>query len=185
MVAGLVLVGFIVLFFIARNPEGVENLFNKLTARWPRLQNWGAEKLQLFFQGLTTLRQPKRFFLVVLLLITTWILNLSWYWVLLQAFVPGAKFLWAAFSVGVASLGIAVPSTPGYVGVYELATVSALALFSIPEADALAYALVSHAIYLVVTIVLGLIGFSRETISVRDIFQRAQAAPSKPNHPDS
>jgi len=185
MVGGLVVIGFLVLFFVARNPEKIKNIFNKLTPRWPRLQNWGAKNLQLFLQGLSTLREPKRFFLVVALLLVTWILNISWYWVLLKAFVPEAKFLWAAFAVGVGSLGVAVPSTPGYIGVFEFATVSALTLFAIPESDAFAYALVSHALYLVVTIILGLVGFSRETITIGDIFKRAQAKPSQTELPES
>lgn len=179
MVGGLVITGFLVLYIAAHSPEKAEKVFNFLTSRWPRLQSWGAEKLKLFLQGLATLREPKRFLLVVVLLSATWLFNISWYYVLLRAFVPEAKFLWAAFSVGVASLGVAVPSTPGYIGVYEFATVSALALFAIPESDAFAYALVSHALYLTVTIILGLVGFSLETISIKDIFKRAQEKPDQ------
>jgi uncharacterized protein (TIRG00374 family) len=180
MVGGLVVVGFAALFLIARSPDGVETIYQKITTRWPRLQQWGAEKLKLFLQGLQTLREPKRFGLVLCWMLITWTLNVSWYWVLLRAFVPEAEFLWAAFSVGVASLGIAVPSTPGYIGVFELATVTALGLFSIPESDAFAYALISHALYLVTTVLLGLVGFSRESISVREIFRKARSLPGTP-----
>lgn len=185
LVGGLVVVGFVLLFYIARNPEWVERIYKKLTSRWPRLQEWGAEKLGLFLQGLHTLRQPRRFAKVVVLMLVTWVLNISWYWVLLQAFIPEAEFLWAAFSVGVASLGIAVPSTPGYIGVFELATVTALGLFSISESDALAYALVSHALYLVVTVVIGLVGFGRESISVREIFHKARRFPRQTDQTES
>ena len=139
----------------------------------------------MFLQGLQTLRQPRRFALVVILMLVTWFFNIAWYYVLLKAFVPEAKFLWAAFSVAVGSLGVAVPSTPGYIGVFEFATVTALGLFSISESDAFAYALVSHALYLVVTVLLGLVGFSRESISVRDVFRRAQTVPENPDVSDS
>lgn len=174
LVAVLVIVGFFVLFLIGRNPAWVKKFYSRLTGRWPRLQEWGSEKIELFVQGLQTLRDPKRFLLVIVLMLLTWALNISWYWVLLKAFIPEAEFLWAAFSVGVASLGIAVPSTPGYIGVFELATITALGLFGILEADALAYSLVSHAVYLVITVLLGLVGFSLESISVREVFQKAR-----------
>jgi uncharacterized protein (TIRG00374 family) len=174
-VGGLVTVGFVVLFLIARNPEWVKNFFNRFSARWSRFNRWGVEKIGLFLQGLQTLREGRRFLQVVVLMLITWLFNISWYWVLLQAFVPEAQFFWAAFSVGVASLGIAVPSTPGYIGVFEFATVTALGLFSIPEADAFAYALVSHAVYLVVTVGLGLVGFARESISIGEIFRKARS----------
>jgi uncharacterized protein (TIRG00374 family) len=184
LVGGLVVVGFFVLFLVARNPEWVEKFFTRITNRLPRLQQWGTEKINLFLQGLQTLRQPRRFALVVILMLVTWLFNISWYWVLLKAFVPEAKFLWAAFSVAIASLGIAIPSTPGYIGVFEFATVSALGLFSISESDAFAYALVSHALYLVVTVLLGLVGFSRESITVRDVFRKARAMPENPDLSD-
>jgi uncharacterized protein (TIRG00374 family) len=175
VVGGLVIVGFAALFLIARNPIWVEKTFIHLTRRWPRFNQWVVEKIGLFLQGLQTLRDGKRFLQVVGLMLLTWCFNISWYWVLLRAFIPNAQFLWAAFSVAVGSLGVAVPSTPGYIGVFELATVTALGLFSIPEADAFAYSLVSHALYLVITIVLGLVGFARESISIGEIFRNARS----------
>ena len=41
--------------------------------------------------------------------------------------------------------GIAVPSSPGFVGVFEAAIVVGLALYGIPQDRALAYALTYHA----------------------------------------
>jgi uncharacterized protein (TIRG00374 family) len=185
MVGGGVVLGFAVLFLISRKPDRVKDLFGKLTARWPRLQGWGVEKIGLFLNGLQTLRQPRRFALVSVLMLLTWLLNISWYWLLLKAFIPEARFLWAAFAVAVGSLGVAVPSTPGYIGVFEFATVFALGVFSIPESDAFAYALVSHALYLVTTVLFGLVGFAREDISIGEIFQKARSFPGKSEQPEA
>jgi len=67
-----------------------------------------------------------------------------------------------------------VPSSPGYIGVFEYITVVALSLFGVDKESALGYALVLHALSYLVVAVLGLVaiwieGYSysrlRETLS--------------------
>jgi glycosyltransferase 2 family protein len=55
-------------------------------------------------------------------------------------------------------LGSALPSTPGYVGIYQFATVTVLAVFGIGRDQALAYSLVTQAVGYIVIIVLGVPG---------------------------
>ena len=55
-------------------------------------------------------------------------------------------------------LGSALPSTPGYVGVYQFVAVTVLAPFGIGRDSALAYILVLQAVGYVVVLVLGLPG---------------------------
>jgi uncharacterized protein (TIRG00374 family) len=52
-------------------------------------------------------------------------------------------------------LGSALPSTPGYVGIYQFVAVTVLAPFGIPKASALAYILLTQAYGYVVILVLG------------------------------
>lgn len=58
-------------------------------------------------------------------------------------------------------LGSALPSTPGYVGIYQFVTVTALVPFGIPRDAALAYSLVTQALAYVVLAVLGTAGLYR------------------------
>jgi uncharacterized membrane protein YbhN (UPF0104 family) len=53
-------------------------------------------------------------------------------------------------------LGSALPSTPGYVGIYQFVTVSILTPFGVSHDDALAYSFVSQALGYVVVLALGL-----------------------------
>ena len=53
-------------------------------------------------------------------------------------------------------LGSALPSTPGYVGIYQFVTVSILAPFGVGHDDALAYSFVSQALGYTVLLLLGL-----------------------------
>jgi uncharacterized protein (TIRG00374 family) len=169
---GLVIAGFVALFLIARNKDGTISLFNRLTKPWPRLTEFGQDKLESFLDGLAALRSFSRFGRVFFWLLLTWITNFLWYYVLLIAFVPEAQLLWAMFAVGVVSLGVAAPSTPAYVGVYEVAQISALAFFGIETSTAFAYAVIAHTIYFVFTAIVGGIGLAQDGLTLGEIFQQ-------------
>jgi uncharacterized membrane protein YbhN (UPF0104 family) len=59
------------------------------------------------------------------------------------------------------SLGSALPSTPGYVGIYQFVAVSVLMPFGLSRADAIAYILVTQAMMYVVIGLWGGLGFFR------------------------
>lgn len=58
-------------------------------------------------------------------------------------------------------LGSALPSTPGYVGIYQFVAVSVLTPFGFSKTDAIAYILLAQALQYVVITVWGLIGFTQ------------------------
>src|ERR1039457_5477273 len=58
-------------------------------------------------------------------------------------------------------LGSALPSTPGYVGIYQFVTVGILTPFGVRHDDALAYSFVSQALNYAIVLVLGLPGLYR------------------------
>jgi glycosyltransferase 2 family protein len=61
------------------------------------------------------------------------------------------------FLVGL-GLSSAIPSTPGYVGVYQFVAVTLLPLFGISKSQALSFVLILQAISVVVVVISGLIG---------------------------
>jgi uncharacterized membrane protein YbhN (UPF0104 family) len=58
-------------------------------------------------------------------------------------------------------LGSALPSTPGYVGIYQFVAVSVLTPFGFSRTDAIAYILLAQALQYVVITFWGLIGFTQ------------------------
>src|SRR5690606_2361942 len=108
---GLVLVGFGVLFGMAAKPAFFLALADRASQRWPRLQTLLHDKLNDFLQGVSALRSPARFFKVAGLMLLTWVLNVGWYYVLMRNFFPEAPVLWALFSIGMVSAGVALPSS--------------------------------------------------------------------------
>ena len=172
--AGLVVVGFAVLYTFVLKPEWAYTLVEKLTGRWPRLQTFGREKLELVLRGLAPLRSPGRFLRVLFWMLMTWGLTILWNFMLLEDFYPNPSLLVIVVVVGFASLGVAAPSTQGNLGVYEAAVVSAFLALSADTADGLAFALATHALYLAWILVMGIIALSVQRISLKEISQMAR-----------
>jgi uncharacterized membrane protein YbhN (UPF0104 family) len=61
----------------------------------------------------------------------------------------------ALFVTAVMNLGLAIPSSPGYVGTYEWLGVAALGLLDVPADQALAFSILIHASWYVPTTLLG------------------------------
>jgi uncharacterized membrane protein YbhN (UPF0104 family) len=63
----------------------------------------------------------------------------------------------AVFVTAAINLGVAIPSSPGFVGTYQWLGVSALALFGVGKESGLAFAIVLQAVWYVPTTVVGLL----------------------------
>jgi glycosyltransferase 2 family protein len=61
----------------------------------------------------------------------------------------------ALFVTGVINLGLAIPSSPGFIGTYQWLGVSALALLDVGTDRALAFAILMHAVWYVPTLLVG------------------------------
>lgn len=72
---------------------------------------------------------------------------------------------------------MAVPSSPGYVGVYDYIVVQSLALFDVGREAALSYAVVLHLFGFVPVSLLGLWFAAKDSVSVVQWMERDRGAP--------
>jgi len=164
------------LHLLARNRKRSMGWFEWLRGRIPPLRRIGEDQVEAFFEGLSALTDLRRFSVVVILLAATWALVVWHYYLILLAFVPEAGFSWAAFGLGVVGLGVAVPAAPGSVGVVQGVIVGVFPpLFGVDPAIALAYSITVHAIYLVITSTIGLIGLVRDGRSLGAVYADVRA----------
>ena len=61
----------------------------------------------------------------------------------------------AVFVTGVLNLGVAIPSSPGFVGTYQWLGVASLSLLDVPKEEALAFAILMQAVWYVPTTLIG------------------------------
>jgi hypothetical protein len=108
-------------------------------------------------QGLAAIRQPK--LIVVALVLTTagWLAWAASTWFLMIGFDLELSFLAALLVVVATSLAMVLPSAPSALGVFEAAVLVALGAYGIPDAQALSYALVLHALNILPWVVMGVI----------------------------
>ena len=79
-----------------------------------------------FFDGLGILTDGRLFLQALGWESINWLVAILQYYLFLRAFFPSPSLLWVIFALGVGALGIAAPSSPGAIGVFEAALVGAL-----------------------------------------------------------
>lgn len=174
LVGGIVILGLLALYLLARNREWALVQFERFGERWPVLLRLGINRLDAFLQGLGVLTSLGRFARVLFSLVVSWMMAITIQYLGLLAFYPEARIIHALTTQGISALGVAIPSSPGYIGVFEAAIVGALALFGISFSTAFAYAITLHLMYILLTGAFGAYGLAVSRISLGEIFQNVR-----------
>lgn len=126
--------------------------------------------LTAFVAGLGSLRSASELVRVVVSSLLAWVCEAGMYLLIAIAFGLDVGWPVALLTTAVANLFTLLPSTPGYVGIFEAGVLAVLVgLLNRPEAVALSYAIVLHAALWMPVTVLGLIYLSRESLSWRSL----------------
>jgi glycosyltransferase 2 family protein len=165
----LVCVGLFTLYLVARNYAMVEGWFEKWGEHSPIISKYILPQVKNFLNGLSVLTRPSQFILSLLLLVATWLMTAGEYYIMMRCFVPQAIYWWPIFAVGILALGIALPSAPAAVGIWEGSMVVALTLLGVSATTALAYGILMHFLHFVLNGLLGLYGLFREGRSFSSI----------------
>jgi uncharacterized membrane protein YbhN (UPF0104 family) len=121
------------------------------------------------FSGITT---PRLGLPILLCSILIWVVISAFYWIVLLAFEPGRPYITGVAVASITALGMTIPSSPGFIGVFEFLTRETMVLFDMGPDAALGYALVAHAIVYLVYSLLGLASMLQQNISYAEIQQR-------------
>jgi uncharacterized membrane protein YbhN (UPF0104 family) len=149
-------------------------LYERLTSRVGFLSRLGKQVLPNFFSGLEVLTEAGRFWRVGAWFLLNLTVAIVQFYIFLAAFFPHARPLWAIFCLAVSSLGVALPSSPGGIGVFEGAVVGALAVFNLDSSNALAYAFTMHFWNYLVTGVLGSYALARDGESILHLYDQVR-----------
>ncbi|HRP08882.1 MAG TPA: lysylphosphatidylglycerol synthase transmembrane domain-containing protein [Gemmatimonadales bacterium] len=106
--------------------------------------------------GIGALSDPRRALAVLAWSLAVWLTNAAAFWAAFAAFGIEVSFAGALVLQGALMIGIALPSSPGYVGLFEMTIVIALStFFGVPNDVGLAYAISYHVLTFVPITVLG------------------------------
>ena len=172
IIGGFVVAGLVILYVLARKRDWALGLFDRLTSRWSKLQKVGKDFLAPLFSGLAILTDGWMFVRFLLWMTLNWAIAIGQFYVLMLAFFPAAKPLWALFGLGAVAFGNAIPSLPGAIGTYEAALGWAVSLLSHNESAALALALTAHLSNYILTGIIGLYALSNEGETLMGVYRQ-------------
>ena len=161
----LVLLGILVIILLARFKEASFVLVDRvcvvfsflpktmILARWAELN-----------EGLTPLLHGFIAFKVIALSILSWLFSGAVFFCAIQMFQPTGFFLEAVFMMVSLSFAVIVPSSPGFIGIFQFIGQQALVIpfgLKYSVSSALAIALIAHLVYYILSTLLGIIGVWR------------------------
>jgi uncharacterized protein (TIRG00374 family) len=126
--------------------------------------------------GLGVLKSPSRFGAVLWWSLVQWVVNAASFALCFKAFRLPVPPEGAFLLQGILGFGVAIPSSPGYAGVFEKATQFTLFLYSVDASRALAYALAYHVTTFIPITLLGLHALTRTRLHLGDL-RAASAEP--------
>jgi len=98
-------------------------------------------------QGMSYLRGPAELAFLAVLSLSVWTLEAGMYLYLLPAFGLNLHVWTAFFAMTVTNLGMVLPSTPGFVGVFHFLCMRSLQAIHVPGEIALSYATLVHLVF--------------------------------------
>lgn len=171
------LIAVAVLCFLAVAPARARRLVERLTRRWPPLQRRVVAILETFVRGLEGVRTRAHVLPLVLWTVIIWVLPAFITWTMFRALHLELPWIAAWVVLAFVGLGVAIPSAPGYIGVFHAAATIALTIFGVPATAAFGYALLFHASQIIPVTLVGWIYLLREHLTLSDA-TRAHPAPA-------
>ncbi len=163
--AAVLLIGLVVLALNRSRLSLLENLLNRLLPG-PVVARVVAI-VDRFSHGLEPFRRPRLLLAVFLLSVGVWAITGLATYAWLMAFKLELPWFAGLFVLVVINLGSAIPSSPGYIGVYHFLAVLALSVWKIDHGPALAYAIGTHALNMLANVGLGALSLAREGVSLK------------------
>jgi uncharacterized protein (TIRG00374 family) len=125
--------------WLALMQRTLNRLSPDLAARWEN-------RLRSLMDGLSVLSAGKPAPGIWGWTVIAWVLSVLTNWFLFLAFGLPPTFLMALFLLVVLQGGVAIPSTPGKIGVFQYLCVAAMSVFGVPSSVSFSYGVVLYAI---------------------------------------
>lgn len=127
-------------------------------------------------EGFASLRSPRRFFLILAWALLGWGLMGFSFWLGFRAVGIDAPVAAAFFLQGLIAFAVAIPSSPGFFGVFEYFGKEGLRLYGVPGELAIAWALVYHILTFLPITLFGLFYFARLGLQMSDLRRKTSTA---------
>lgn len=135
----------------------------------PALETRGKAVLINFSEGLSVLRSPRRFLAVLAWTVLHWLVNALAFWLGFKAVGMNLPFSAALFLQTLIAIGVALPSAPGFFGVFEKLANVGLAIYGVGADRATSWAIGYHILSFIPITVIGVYYFARLGLHFKEI----------------
>lgn len=176
-VTGIAAIIGIIILIIAANQRPLAKRI--ATAVFSRLSFFNTEtwvrRVDDLLKGLDALSRPKDGLILIILTILVWIPIITAYVIALTAVGLEVSLPMAIFVFCAAAFSVALPSSPGQIGVFHSAVIAAIVLMGLPEAKAGSFAFAYHGLNMIIMpTLLGLIGLAATGATLQNVWQTTQ-----------
>lgn len=168
-------VGGLALFYThnARIARVVEKLLSYLPLP-EKLKRMAVRLIETFASGMHVFKTPGPLVTAALISLVVWGVVAVMFWLGMMSFAAPfptdmTNIVGLLFMTAVVDLGLLVPALPGNVGTYEALVVAVMAFFKVDKDLAVAFALIFHVGQLVATLVVGLVAFWTQNMSLSEM----------------
>ena len=156
---------------IASSPERFKRTYEWFISHLipHRFQEPAGGLLDRFIEGLEVLRRGQEILLVLVISVALWLVESAKYWFVMQGFPFQVPFYVLVFTTAIVNLATSIPSSPGYLGTFELTGIWSLRLFGVAQKVATSFILVLHAALWFPVTALGFFYMWRESVTWREI----------------
>ena len=139
-----------------------------------RLRRLPVRLIETFANGMHVFKNPRPLVIAALISILVWIAVALMFFTALESFAAPfpaemTGVVGLLFMTALVNLGLLIPALPGNVGTYEALVVAGMAFFRVDKELAVAFALIFHVGQLLTTLIVGLVAFWMQNLSLRDI----------------
>ncbi|MDQ6612137.1 MAG: flippase-like domain-containing protein [Gemmatimonadota bacterium] len=157
-------------YAIVLQPERISALVSRIAHRlFPRFENSLVRLFGHVAGGLAVLKDSRRFAAVLFWTVLHWLTHALGLYLGFLAVGISVPFSAALFLQGILGIGVAVPSSPGFVGVFEGAAKVGLAVYAIPATLAVSWAIGYHVLSFIPITVMGMWYFARLRLGLSDL----------------
>ena len=168
-----ILVAFLIICIIIMFIMSRENVANTLAGRLVKIErpflSRVAKRIVEIQENLKRIHSPINFIYFICIAFLQWLsMSTALYFAMLTLDIP-IKFVYVPFVCALLNMGISIPSSPGYLGIYQFLLVYLLAIFNVPKYEGFAVSMLFHASWYIPYNILGFAFLLKEHLKIREI----------------
>ncbi len=177
----LIIASTLVLFLSIFNSDYIFSVINKILIYCKFKTTFFVNLIDQIQLSVRFLKSKTKIFFIVILTLVTFLVDFLTHYFLLQSINMSASYFTAITISIFINMSMIIPSTPGYIGTYQVACVLALSIFGISETNALTYSVISQFLSMVLIALLGSISLMLYGINISSIKNSVTILEKTPN----